>query len=145
MVATFQVPVPQKLNEDPETAEYFRALQLFINDLVAPEGALAVGEATAETTAEQAVTLEEQQAALVVVAAQTDDNTTNLSVIQSGTPIYAIAGDSTLRSMDANAAAGTISVNPTQSEVENLRDAQLVSDDVLATLIRDLGVKGIVG
>ena len=93
MTATFQVPVPDSLNQDPAQAEFFRALVLFINDLVSPEGIIATGAATAETTAEQAVTLEEQQAALVVVAVQTDDNTTNLAVVQGSSPDYSISND----------------------------------------------------
>ena len=145
MTATFQVPVPESLNQDPGSAEFFRALVLFINDLVSPEGVIAVGAATAETTAEQATTLEEQQAALVVVAAQTDDNTTDLSTLQNSLPAYSIVNDGTYRSLDANAAAGTISGPVTQTEGERLMNAQLISDDVLATLIRDLANKGIVG
>lgn len=52
-------------------------------------------------------------------------------------PAYTVTNGSTVRSFDANDAAGAISAAPTQAEVENIRDAVLVLADVVGTTIAD--------
>lgn len=61
-----------------------------------------------------------------------------VNTLTSNTDAYTVTNDSTDRDFDANAAAGDITSPPSQSEVENIRDAVLELSDVMATLIVDL-------
>ena len=147
MVATFQVPVPDSLQQDPDSAEYFRALNLFINDLVAPEGVIATGTATAATVVTQGEKLEfitvTQSVDLDTVEAQAASNVARLDSLLDSLPNYTISNDGTDRTFNADSAAGAITNPPTQAEVENLRDTTLEIADILATVIRDLSNKDI--
>jgi len=58
---------------------------------------------------------------------------------------YTPSNESADRAFDANAAAGSITSPPTQAEVENIRDAVLELSDVVATMINDLQLTGILG
>lgn len=58
---------------------------------------------------------------------------------------YTPTNVATVRTFDANDAAGAISASPTQAEVENIRDAALVLSDVVGTLIADLQARGVIG
>ena len=87
-----------------------------------------------------------QQQQIDTVEAETDTNTAALAAFLTGLPTYSITNDGTDRTFNADSAAGTITgPNPTQAEVENIRDAVLEIADVLATIIRDLANKSIVG
>jgi len=147
MTATFQVPVPDSLQTDPDSAEYFRALNLFINDLVAPEGVIATGEATTAVVLTHQEKLDQitvtQPVDLDAIESDTASNKTALEGLQDSLPAYTISNDGTDRAFNADAAAGAITNPPTQAEVENLRDSLLEISDVLATVIRDLGNKDI--
>ena len=147
MTATFQVPVPQFLQEDRDTAEYFRALNLFINDLVSPEGVIATGEATAVVVLTQQEKLDlmtiSQDVNLDTVESQAQAATDSLASLLNSLPNYSISNDGTDRTFNADSAAGAITNPPTQAEVENLRDTVLEIADVLATVIKDLSNKDI--
>jgi len=58
---------------------------------------------------------------------------------------YTPSNESADRAFDANAAAGTITSPPTQAEVENIRDTVLELADVVATVINDLKLTGLLG
>jgi hypothetical protein len=148
-MTTFTSPIPDKFLEDPGVAEWARDLTLFINDLVAPDGVIATGEATTAVVLTQQEKLDlitvTQDVNLDTMETDTATNKTAIDLIATGSPAYIITNDTTKRVMDADAAAGAISVSPTQAQVENLRDSQLNSDDVLSTMQKDLKAKGILG
>jgi thiamine biosynthesis protein ThiC len=77
------------------------------------------------------------------LANSTLQNKVNAAI--NSNPDYARLNDTIDRDWDADAAAGTISATPTQAEVENIRDAVLELSDVVATLVRDLQSKDILG
>ena len=148
MADQFLVPIPQAFLKDPEVAEWARALTLLLDDITSADGTIAVGEATAEVVLTQQEKLDlmtvTQAVNLDTVEAETTANTTAIGQIQTGTPDYVISNDGTVRTLNADAATGAISATYVQAEIENLRDAQLNSDDVLATLLRDMANKGII-
>ena len=148
MADQFLVPIPQAFLKDPEVAEWARALTLLLDDITSADGTIAVGEETAEVVLTQQEKLDlvtvTQAVNLDTVEAETAANTTAIGQIQTGTPDYVISNDGTVRTLNADAAAGAISATYVQAEIENLRDAQLVSDDVLATLLRDMAGKGLI-
>lgn len=148
MTATFQVPVPQFLQEDPDTAEYFRALNLFINDLVSPEGVIATGEATAEVVLTQQEKLDKmtitQDVNLDTIEAQAQAATDALASLLNSLPDYTISNDGTVRTLNADAGDITISNPPTQAEVEGMVDAFNILSDVFSTLLRDLANKRLI-
>ena len=149
MVATFQVPVPDSLQKDPDSAEYFRALNLFINDLVAPEGVIAVGTATAEVVLTQQEKLDlmtiSQDVNLDTVESQAQAATTALAALQDSLPDYTITNDGTVRTLNADSGDITISNPPTQAEVEGLVTAFNILSDFVATMNRDLQNKDVFG
>ena len=135
--------------KDPETAEWARALTLLLDQITAADGAIATGEATTEVVLTQQEKLDlmtvTQDVNLDTMEADTATNKTKIEAIATGSPTYTLSNDGTVRTLNADDAAGTISVSPTQAEVENIRDAVLVQGDVQATVIRDLKAKGILG
>jgi hypothetical protein len=145
----FLVPIPQMFLNDPEATEFFRSLVLLLDEITAADGAIATGEATSEVVLTQQEKLDlmtvTQAVNLDTVEADTATNKTAIDLIATGSPAYIITNDTTKRVMDADAAAGAISVNPTQAEVENVRDGVLVNADVLSTMQKDLKAKGILG
>ena len=126
-----------------------RDLTLFLNDLTSEDGVIATVDATAEVTLTQQEKLDlmiiSQEVNLDTVEAESVAATAALAVIQNSSPNYTISNDGTVRSINADDAAGTISVAPTQAEVENLRDAILVLADFVCTMNRDLQNKDIFG
>ena len=149
MADQFLVPIPQAFLKDPEVAEWARALTLLLDGITSPDGAIATGEATTEVVLTQQEKLDlmtvTQEVNLDTIETETTANTASLTSIASGSPTYSISNDGTVRSLNADDAAGAISVGYTQAEIENLRDATLVHGDVLSTLIRDLKNKDILG
>ena len=149
MVATFQVPVPDSLQQDPDSAEYFRALNLFINDLVAPEGVIATGTATAEVVLTQQEKLDlmtiSQDVNLDTIEAQAQAATDALAVLQNSLPAYSITNDGTVRTLNADSGDITISNPPTQAEVQGLVTAFNILSDFVATMNRDLQNKDVFG
>jgi hypothetical protein len=150
MVTQFITPLPDAFQKDPDVAEYFRQLSLYLDDLGSPDGALATSEATTATVLTQQEKLDlmtiSQAVDLDAVEAATAANSASIATIQSGSPDYTISNDGTDRTFNADSAAGAIST-PTvaPAEVENIRDALLELADVVATIIRDLDSKGIFG
>lgn len=142
MPTPFISPIPDAWLKDSQTEEFMRALLLTLNELLSPEGSIAVSEATTEVVLTQQEKLDLMTVTQDVNLDTMDDS---IATIQSSSPTYTITNDTTDRTFNANAAAGSISASPSQSEVENLRDAQLASDDVLATVIRDLVNKDVFG
>ena len=149
MVTQFITPLPDAFQKDPDVAEYFRQLSLYLDDLGSPDGALATSEATTATVLTQQEKLDlmtiSQAVDLDAVEAATAANSSSIATIQSGSPDYTISNDGTDRTFNADSAAGTISTPVGVAEVENIRDALLELADVVATVIRDLDSKGIFG
>ena len=149
MTASFQVPIPEELLKDPATAEYFRALQLFINDLVAPEGVIATGEATQEVVLTQQEKLDlmtiSQPVNLDTVESQAQAATDALDALLNSLPTYSITNDGTVRTLNADAGDITISNPVTQTEGEAIVDAFNKLSDYVATLTRDLVNKDVLG
>ena len=149
MVEPFITPIPDEFLKDPSTAEYHRALALFLDDLARPEGALATSETTTATVLTHAEKLDfltiTQDVDADAVEADTAASKASLATLLDSPPTYTLSNDTTDRSFNANRAAGTISNPPTKAEVENLRDAILELADVEATHIRDMASKTILG
>lgn len=144
-IDNFTAPIPDLFLENNQTAEWARSLTLFLDDISRADGVLATSEATAITVTTQEATIETLSSDLSTVTTQVNTNTSALSGIQNSLPAYSISNDGTVRTLNADDADGAISPAVTQAEVENIRDAVLVQGDVLATLIRDLKNKGILG
>ena len=140
MVDQFVAPIPDKFANDPELAEYFRTIGLLLDDLTRPEGAIATSTATTEV-----VLTQQEKLDLIAVTQDVDldDMESKINKVATSSPDYGISNDGTVRTINADDAAGAISLNPTQAEVENIRDAVLVMADVLATVIRDLKDKDV--
>jgi len=147
MAEPFIQPIPEALLKDPDTAEFFRALLLTLNELLRPEGAIATSEATTEVVLTQQEKLDligvTQDVDLDTIESDTAANKAKLALLQNRFPAYHISNDSTDRTFNANSAAGTISSPPTQAEIENIRDAVLKYADNLATVIKDLNNKDV--
>ena len=150
MTTQFITPVPEFLQKDRDTAEYFRQLGLYLDELGSPDGALATSEATTAVVLTQQEKLDlmtiTQDVNLDAVEAGQQANSASVATIQSSSPTYSISNDGTVRTLNADSAAGAIST-PTvaPAEVENIRDAVLIMADVLSTLIRDLKNKDVLG
>ena len=145
MVDQFIHPIPEVWLENTQTAEWCRSLTLWLDDISRPDGVLDTAQATTVTVGEQGSELEVLADAINTVSAQSTATTNALAELQNSLPAYSISNDGTVRTLDADAAAGSISVSPTQAQVENIRDAVLAQADVLATVIRDLKNKGVLG
>ena len=148
-VASFTSPIPTVWASDPETAAFMRDLTLFLNDLTREEGVIAQVDLTTEVVITQQEKLDlmtiTQDVNLDTVESQAQAATDALAVIQNSSPDYVISNDGTVRTLNADDAAGAISVAPTQAEVENIRDAVLTLADFVATNNRDLQNKDIFG
>lgn len=146
----YAIPIPEALRKDPTVAAYFNNLTRLLNELWVRSGA---GTDTIGNTAATVLTQGEKLDLITITQAvdldtlESDFATTKSEVdaIHTGGPTYAPSNDGTDRTWDADAAAGAISSPPTQAEVENLRDSQLELSDVVATIVRDLAAKGIIG
>jgi len=149
MVQPFTVPIPAAFLKDPSVAEWARQVTLYLDDLSRPEGVLATSEATTEVVLTQQEKLDlmtiTQGVNLDTVEAQAAAATTAIADLRNSLPKYTISNDGTVRTLNADDAAGTISALYAQAEIENLRDAILVIGDVLSTVIRDLKNKQIFG
>ena len=148
-VASFTSPIPTVWASDPETAAFMRDLTLFLNSLTSETGVIAQVDLTGEIVITQQQKLDlmtiSQEVNLDTVESQAQAATDALAVIQNSSPDYVISNDGTVRTLNADDAAGTISVAPTQAEVENIRDAVLTLADFVATNNRDLQNKDIFG
>ena len=148
-VASFTSPIPTVWASDPETAAFMRDLTLFLNDLTSETGVIAQVDLTGEIVLTQQEKLDlmtiTQDVNLDTVESQAQAATDALAVIQNSSPDYVISNDGTVRTLNADDAAGTISAAPTQAEVENIRDAILTLADFVATNNRDLQNKDIFG
>jgi hypothetical protein len=148
-MASFTSPIPTEWAADPEKAAFMRDLVLLLNDLVSPEGVIATSTATTEVVLTQQEKLDlmtvTQAVDLDTVESQAAAATAALAVIQNSLPDYVISNDGTLRTLNADDAAGAISPAVTQAEVENIRDAVLLLADFVATMNRDLQNKDIFG
>lgn len=149
MTDQFILPIPQAFLSDPETAEWARAVTLLLDDLTRQDGVVATVDSTETTVLTHAEKLDQitvtQAVDLDAIESDTASNTSALASLQDSLPAYSISNDGTDRTFNADAAAGTITNPPTQAEVENIRDAVLELGDVVATVIRDLGNKSILG
>lgn len=78
-------------------------------------------------------------------AAAVSGVTGTLAALDAVTESYSVSNNTTVRTLDASAADGSISAIPTQAEVENLRDALITLLDYVATLSSDLKGENIIG
>jgi hypothetical protein len=149
MVQPFLVPIPEAFLKDSGTAEWARQVTLYLDELSRPEGVLATSEATTEVVLTQQEKLDlisiVQPVNLDTVEAQAQAATTALGALQNSLPAYTVTNDGTVRTLNADDAAGVLSAAYVQAEMENIRDAVLVIGDVLSTVIRDLKNKGLFG
>ena len=149
MVDRFLTPIPEAFLKDAGVAEWARQVTLYLDALSAPEGVLATSEATTEVVLTQQEKLDlvtvTQGVNLDTVEAQAAAATSALADLLNDLPAYTISNDGTVRTLNADDAAGAISVGYVAAEIENLRDAILVIGDVLSTVIRDLKNKQIFG
>ena len=126
-----------------------RDLTLFLNAMTNEEGVIAQVDLTTEAVLTQQEKLDlmtvTQDVNLDTMEAQAQAATDALALLQNSLPDYVISNDGTVRTLNADDAAGAISINPTQAEVENIRDAVLVIADFIATMNRDLQNKDIFG
>lgn len=147
MVTPFIQPIPDDWLKDPDKSEFMRALLLTLNELLRPEGSIAVSEATTEVVLTQQEKLDlidvTQNVNLDTMESDTATSKAAIEGLQDGLPAYTISNDGTDRTFNADAAAGAITSPPTQAEVENIRDAVLQHADNLATVIRDLANKDV--
>lgn len=143
MTEQFNVPIPEEFLKDKSKSEYFSRLGLFLDDISRPDGVLDTSDQTTTVVLTQQEKLDLMS---VTQDVDLDDMESKINLIATGTPDYDISNDGTDRSFNADSAAGAIST-PTvaPAEVENIRDAVLELADVLATLIRDLKAKGVLG
>ena len=137
-IEPFLLAIPEAFKKDPEVVEWARQIHLRLDNLYRPEGVLAESEETGETVVTQ-------QGQIDALETQADATDARLDSLLDSSPTYTITNDGTVRSLNADDAAGTISAVYSQAEIENLRDAILVQGDVQATVIRDLKNKGILG
>jgi len=136
----FIVPAPGEWAKDPQISNWVFHLQLLLDNLTREDGVVDSGDATA------AVVLTQQEKLDLIGITQNvnlDTLESGFNSLVTGTPLYTPSNDVTKRSFNANAAAGAISATPTQAEVENIRDAVLGQADVIATVIRELGIKSV--
>lgn len=149
MVQPFTVPIPEAFLKDSGVAEWARQVTLYLDELSRPEGILADAEETTDIVLTQQEKLDlmtiTQGVNLDTVEAQAAAATTALADLRNSLPKYTITNDGTVRTLNADDAAGAISAAHVQAEIENLRDAILVIGDVLSTVIRDLKNKQIFG
>ena len=145
MAEPFITPIPEAFKKDSGTAEWARQLTLWLDDISRPGGVLAASEATGITVVTQGATIDTLATDLDTVSTQTNANTAAIAVVRSGLPTYVISNDGTVRTFNADAALITAGVAYSQTEQQQLIDAVGVLSDVLATLIRDLKNKGILG
>ena len=148
-MASFTSQIPSDWAADPEKSEFMRDLVLFLDEMTREEGIIATGEATTATVLTQQEKLDlmtiSQDVNLDTVESQAQAATDALASLLDSLPDYTITNDGTVRTLNADSAAGAITNPPTQAEVENLRDAVLIIADFIATMNRDLQNKDIFG
>jgi len=143
----FLTPIPEPFLKDQATAEYFRQLHLWLDDISRPEGALATSEATTEVVLTQQEKLDQititQDVNLDTTESQAQAATDALAVIQNALPDFNISNDGTQRTLNADAALIVAGAGYSQSDMQQLIDAFGVLSDYVATVTRDLKDKGI--
>lgn len=137
MVDQFILPIPQAFLKDPETAEFFRALILLLDDLTREDGVIESGtDATTE------------------VAASAETNAAAIAAITNSSPTYTITNATTDRTLNANAAVAGTGIDVADAGPANVallsdHDALVVVvqelSDNLSTTINDLADKDILG
>ena len=148
-MTTFTSPIPDKFLEDPQVAEWARDLTLFINDLVAPEGVIAQGDATTAVVLTQQEKLDlmtiSQSVDLDQVEADTATNKTAIEKIATSSPDYTISNDGTQRTLNADAGVIVAGLAYSQTDFQQLIDAHGDLADFVATNNRDLQNKDVFG
>jgi hypothetical protein len=145
MADQFIHPIPKPWLDNTQKSEWCRAVTLLLDDITREGGVIATGEATTAVVLTQQ---EKLDLMTITAAADLDDiapNTASVAEMQSGSPAYSISNDGTDRTFSADAAAGTISPTYLAADLQRNQTATLEQGDVLATLIRDLKLKGILG
>ena len=127
--------------------EWARAVSLSLNDLLRPGGTVATVDATALTTLSQADQI-------TTLTTSLNDTITALDNVITSLPTYTITNDSTDRSLNANAAVSGTGIDVADAGPANVA---LLSDhdalvavvqglaDVVATLVKDLAAKSVLG
>ena len=147
-VDAFLVPIPKGFNDIEEAISYFTFLHKFLEDLRTRTGGATD---TVEATADEVVTLSAQ---VTINTASTATNLATLTALLDSSPTYSISNDGTDRTFNADAAVAGTGVDVADAGPVNVA---LLSDhdalvgvvneraDVLATLIRDLVAKNVLG
>jgi hypothetical protein len=138
----FTWQIPQKFLEDRDTGEWCRAVTLQLDNLTREDGVIETGVAVGEVVLTQQ---EKLDLMLITQQVDLDDVEAKIDKIATQEPVYTVFNDSTDRVFSATAAAGTISVGYVQAEVVNLQGAILELADVVATLVKDLAEKDVLG
>ena len=149
MVDQWLQPIPDKMLEDRQTAEWFRDATLFFDDLTRENGVIETGETTTEVVVTHSEKLDYMTITasinLDTVKADTAANKTAISEIQTSSPDYTISNDGTVRTLNADAALITAGATYSQADMQTLIDAFGVLSDFVATMNRDLQDKDIFG
>jgi prophage tail gpP-like protein len=138
----FTWQIPQKFLDDPETAEWCRAITLQLDNLTREDGVIETGELVGE------VVLTQQEKLDLIGITQTvdlDDVEAKIDKIATGEPTYVVFNGSTSRVLNANSGDAAISATYVAAEIEGIRDALLKLQDVVGTLLPDLATKDILG
>ena len=157
-VDPFLVPTPDAWKEDAQISQWVFSLQLLLDNLTREDGALETSETTDTTVVSHAAKLDfvtiTQAVNLDTLESEFATTKTEVDLIVTGSPTYAISNDGTDRTFNANAAvAGTgidvANAGPANVALLSDHDALVAvvqeQSDVIATLTRDLAAKGIVG
>jgi hypothetical protein len=142
MVDRFTWQIPQKFLDDPETAEWCRAVTLQLDNLTREDGVIETGIVVGE------VVLTQQEKLDLMTISQPvdlDDVEAKIEKIATSSPAYVVFNGSTSRVLNANEGGGAISAAYVQAEIEGIRDALLKLQDVVGTLLPDLADKDIIG
>jgi len=137
MVEQFIYPVPEKFRNDPSVAEWFRALALWLDDVSSVNGVLVSSEETGDVVLTHS---EKLDLVTVTKSVNLDDVVTTQDNMQNALVNLNVNNEQTNRTLNADAAAGAISVSPTQAQVENIRDAVLALADFVGTMRNDMKV-----
>ena len=141
MVDQFVFDAPEDfVRREPTMGEWCRSVTLLLDDLTRVDGAISTSQTTTATVLTQQEKLDLMS---ITQAVDLDDMESKINAIATASPNYSISNDGTVRTLNADDAAGAISASPSQAEMENLRDAILALADFVATMNRDLQSKGV--
>ncbi len=150
-VDPFITPTPDQWRKDPQINDWVFKLLLVLDQLLRPEGAIDASETTT------AIVLTQQQKLDLITITQAvnlDSVEAAIDLIATSSPAYTITNDATDRTLNANAAVSGTGIDVANAGPANVA---LLSDhdalvavvqeqaDVIATLVKDLAAKDVLG